>query len=103
MVTGETEDLGEMTTYPLDADTFGFRYFDDEEDKSKEYLTQYKQIGRWFSQIATAERPKVIKQWREMGTQTDYEWLSDNFTSKLFDDEFTQIFEDLTEGTNDRK
>jgi hypothetical protein len=73
--------------FPLEADSFGFRYFDDEEEQSKEYLKEYKQIGRWFSQMALEERPKVLKQWREMAVEADFEWLHDNFSSKLFKDE----------------
>ena len=97
-MTGEREDLGEMTSYPLDADTFGFRYFDDEEENSKEYLKEYKKIGRWFSQMAISERPKVIKQWREMAVQTDFQWLHDNFTSKLYTDEFEGMVEGNIDG-----
>jgi len=78
---------GEHETFPLDGDTFGFRYFDNEEEKSKEYLKEYKKIGRWFSQIAVRDRPLVIKQWGEMAVESDFEWLSDNFTSKLFKDD----------------
>lgn len=78
---------GEHETFPLEADSFGFRYFDMEEEQSKEYLKEYKKIGRWFSQMAINERPKVLKQWREMSVEADFEWLSDNFSSKLFTDE----------------
>ena len=79
--------LGGHKSFPLDADEFGFRYFDMEEENSKEYLKQFKKIGRWFSQIALRERHLVIKQWREMAVETDFEWLHDNFTSKLFDND----------------
>jgi hypothetical protein len=86
-LTGELEVTGNHQNFPLEADSFGFRYFDDEEEQSKEYLKEYKQIGRWFSQMALEERPKVLKQWREMAVEADFEWLHDNFSSKLFKDE----------------
>jgi hypothetical protein len=86
-LTGELELTESHVHFPLEADSFGFRYFDDEEEQSKEYLKEYKQIGRWFSQMALEERPKVLKQWREMAVEADFEWLHDNFSSKLFKDE----------------
>jgi len=78
---------GEHETFPIDPDTFGWRYFEDEEETSKTHLAEYKAIGRWFSQMAISERPKVIKQWREMAVEADFEWLSDNFLGQLYDDD----------------
>jgi hypothetical protein len=91
--TGELEVTGNHQNFPLEADSFGFRYFDDEEEQSKEYLKEYKQIGRWFSQMALEERPKVLKQWREMAVEADFEWLHDNFSSKLFKDDCIENWE----------
>ena len=58
-----------MTDFQIDRSQFGYKYFDDEEENSKEYLKQLKAIEIWFGQIALRERSKVIKQWREMGVQ----------------------------------
>jgi len=81
------EDLGEMRNFPLEASEFGYKYFDVEEYTSKKYLEQYKQMARWFYTIAISDRPKVIKQWREMEVQAEFETFHDDFTSKLYLDE----------------
>lgn len=80
---------GEHETFDIDSKEFGYKYFDMEEENSKEFLKQFKEIGRWFSQMAITERPKVIKQWREMGSSFDYEWINDHFFKKLYDEEET--------------
>ena len=79
---------GEHVTFEIDHDSFGYKYFDMEEENSKEHLSTFKGIGRWFSQMAIQERPKVIKQWREMAVEADFEWINDNFFTKLYDDEW---------------
>jgi hypothetical protein len=43
--------------------------------------------------MALEERPKVLKQWREMAVEADFEWLHDNFSSKLFKDDCIENWE----------
>lgn len=77
---------GEHEIFDTDPSSFGWRYFDMEEETSKEHAKNFKKMGRWFSQMAITERPKVIKQWREMASSFDYEWLSEHFINKLYSD-----------------
>lgn len=75
---------GEHETFPLDRDSFGYKYFDDEQETSMKFLQQYKDLGRWFGQIALDERHKVIKQWKEMAVEADFEWIHDAIGKRLF-------------------
>lgn len=82
------EDLGEMRNFQIDSETFGFRYFDMEEEQSKQYLEQFKAIARWFYTFKPSERPHIIKQWREMEVQGEFEQFHNDFLSKLWIDKF---------------
>lgn len=82
---------GEHENFPMNPVEFGYKYFEDEEENSKAHLIKYKELGRWFGQIAYSDRDKVLKQWREMSAETDMEWMHDQITSKLFHTEETSF------------
>lgn len=82
------EDLGEMRNFDLDSNDFGYRYFDMEEENSKKYLEQFKELSVWFYSFKPEERPHIIKQWREMEVQGNFENFYNDFLSKLWVDPF---------------
>lgn len=79
----ELRDETPMDTFEL-SENFGYRYFEDEEETSKEHLENMRNLYVWFFSLTANSQDQVKKQWREMAVQIDFEKFAARFWTELY-------------------